>query len=228
MGNEQDAYPADGEGPVREVFLSSFAISSTAVTNEEFKAFVADTNYVTTAEQSEDGSPPWSFVFAGLLPDDFRLLEVFWVLNGGGRSKVLIGCILRVLDLSWSLNVLDGIILLFIFHGLMQRRLPNGLVVVCRLKPNGNSQLVVISTRNDFLGVMKASLVGILCATFLLVLFLTKTMLKMGGLELVLLMLFLQIILVFITVQGTFGSGVMIGFPHVMNQISRSETRRAL
>ena len=71
MGNEQDAYPADGEGPVREVFLSSFAISSTAVTNEEFKAFVADTNYVTTAEQSEDGSPPWSFVFAGLLPDDF-------------------------------------------------------------------------------------------------------------------------------------------------------------
>ena len=71
MGNEHDAYPADGEGPVREVFLSSFAISSTAVTNEEFKAFVADTNYVTTAEQSEDGSPPWSFVFAGLLPDDF-------------------------------------------------------------------------------------------------------------------------------------------------------------
>ena len=71
MGNEHDAYPADGEGPVREVFLSSFAISSTAVTNEEFKAFVADTDYVTTAEQSEDGSPPWSFVFAGLLPDDF-------------------------------------------------------------------------------------------------------------------------------------------------------------
>ena len=25
MGNEQDAYPADGEGPVREVFLSSFS-----------------------------------------------------------------------------------------------------------------------------------------------------------------------------------------------------------
>ena len=71
MGNEQDAYPADGEGPVREVFLSSFSISSTAVTNAEFEAFVADTNYMTTAEQSEDGNPPWSFVFAGLLPDDF-------------------------------------------------------------------------------------------------------------------------------------------------------------
>ena len=46
MGNEQDAYPADGEGPVREVFLSSFSISSTAVTNAEFEAFVADTNYI--------------------------------------------------------------------------------------------------------------------------------------------------------------------------------------
>ena len=71
MGNEQDAYPADGEGPVREVFLSSFSISSTAVTNAEFEAFVADTNYMTTAEQSEDGNPPWSFVFSFLLPDDF-------------------------------------------------------------------------------------------------------------------------------------------------------------
>ena len=71
MGNELDAYPADGEGPVREVVLSPFSISSTAVSNAEFAAFVAATNYVTTAEQSEDGSPPWSFVFAGLLPDDF-------------------------------------------------------------------------------------------------------------------------------------------------------------
>ena len=71
MGNELDAYPADGEGPVRDVVLSPFSISSTAVSNAEFAAFVAATNYVTTAEQSEDGSPPWSFVFAGLLPDDF-------------------------------------------------------------------------------------------------------------------------------------------------------------
>ncbi|MCH2416749.1 MAG: formylglycine-generating enzyme family protein, partial [Acidimicrobiales bacterium] len=71
MGNELDAYPADGEGPVREVVLSPLSISSTAESNAEFAAFVAATNYVTTAEQSEDGSPPWSFVFAGLLPDDF-------------------------------------------------------------------------------------------------------------------------------------------------------------
>jgi|TARA_B100001996_G_scaffold199822_1_gene152939 formylglycine-generating enzyme required for sulfatase activity len=71
MGNELDAYPADGEGPIRETVLSPFSISSTAVTNAEFAAFVAATNYVTTAEQNEDNQPPWSFVFAGLLPDDF-------------------------------------------------------------------------------------------------------------------------------------------------------------
>ncbi len=68
MGNELDAYPADGEGPVREIVLSPFSISSTAVSNAEFATFVAATNYVTTAEQSVNSEPPWSFVFAGLLP----------------------------------------------------------------------------------------------------------------------------------------------------------------
>ncbi len=41
------------------------------MSNAEFSAFVAATNYVTTAEQSVNSEPPWSFVFAGLLPDDF-------------------------------------------------------------------------------------------------------------------------------------------------------------
>ena len=66
MGNEEDAYPADGEGPVREVTLSGFAISATAVTNAEFAEFVGATGHRTTAEVEG-----WSFVFAGLLPDDF-------------------------------------------------------------------------------------------------------------------------------------------------------------
>ena len=66
MGNEEDAYPADGEGPVREVILSGFAISATAVTNAEFAEFVGVTGHQTTAEVEG-----WSFVFAGLLPDDF-------------------------------------------------------------------------------------------------------------------------------------------------------------
>ena len=66
MGNEENAYPADGEGPVREVTLSGFAISATAVTNAEFAEFVGVTGHQTTAEVEG-----WSFVFAGLLPDDF-------------------------------------------------------------------------------------------------------------------------------------------------------------
>ncbi len=66
MGNEVDAYPSDGEGPVRPVHLSPFAISATAVTTAEFAAFVDATGHRTLAE--DDG---WSFVFAGHLPDDF-------------------------------------------------------------------------------------------------------------------------------------------------------------
>ncbi|GAA4917300.1 formylglycine-generating enzyme family protein [Streptomonospora salina] len=67
MGSEDDrAYPDDGEGPVRTVELSPFWISPTAVTNTQFAAFVDATGYRTEAERFG-----WSFVFGGLLPDDF-------------------------------------------------------------------------------------------------------------------------------------------------------------
>jgi len=59
-------YPQDGEGPVREVAVGAFAIEPVCVTNARFGAFVAATGYVTDAQRY--GS---SFVFAGLLPDDF-------------------------------------------------------------------------------------------------------------------------------------------------------------
>jgi formylglycine-generating enzyme required for sulfatase activity len=66
MGSEDPgAYAEDGEGPVREVRLGAFRIESRTVTTERFAAFVAETGYVTEAEQV--GS---AFVFAGLLPDD--------------------------------------------------------------------------------------------------------------------------------------------------------------
>jgi len=64
--NDPGRYLNDGEGPVREVKISPFAISATAVSNSEFAAFVEDTGYVTTAEKEN-----WSFVFAGDLPNDF-------------------------------------------------------------------------------------------------------------------------------------------------------------
>ena len=67
MGDESDwAYPGDGEAPVHEVSLPGFEIDRHAVSNEGFAAFVAATGWRTDAERFE-----WSFVFAGLLPDDF-------------------------------------------------------------------------------------------------------------------------------------------------------------
>jgi formylglycine-generating enzyme required for sulfatase activity len=66
MGTDDGGYPDDGEGPVHEVRLSAFAIDRYAVTNARFTEFVAATGHVTDAEKEG-----WSFVFAGLLPDDF-------------------------------------------------------------------------------------------------------------------------------------------------------------
>lgn len=60
------SYPSDGEGPAFEATLSPFAIDATAVTVDEFEVFVAATGHQTDAERFG-----WSFVFGGLLPDDF-------------------------------------------------------------------------------------------------------------------------------------------------------------
>ena len=69
MGSEDAlSYPADGEGPVRSVSVSPFLIDPCAVTNQQFEAFVDVTGYQTDAERFG-----WSFVFGGLLPDDFEL-----------------------------------------------------------------------------------------------------------------------------------------------------------
>lgn len=61
-----DGEPADGEGPVHDVTLDGFTIGATTVTNEQFLAFTDATGYRTIAEREG-----WSFVFGGLLPDDF-------------------------------------------------------------------------------------------------------------------------------------------------------------
>ena len=60
------AYPGDGEGPVHDVALDAFRIDRYAVTNDAFAAFVDATGWRTDAERFG-----WSFVFGGLLPDDF-------------------------------------------------------------------------------------------------------------------------------------------------------------
>jgi len=67
MGTDDpNGYPADGEGPPHEVVLAAYEIGAHAVTNDQFGAFADATGYRTSAEQF--GA---SFVFGGLLPDDF-------------------------------------------------------------------------------------------------------------------------------------------------------------
>jgi formylglycine-generating enzyme len=67
MGTDDpQGYPDDGEGPVHRVELSAYAIGRHPVTNDDFAAFVAATGHRTAAEAFGN-----SFVFAGLLPDDF-------------------------------------------------------------------------------------------------------------------------------------------------------------
>ena len=66
MGAVDDlAYPGDGEGPLREVTLSAYEIDICTVSNADFSEFVESTGYQTESERIG-----WSFVFAGLLPDD--------------------------------------------------------------------------------------------------------------------------------------------------------------
>ncbi|NOX29418.1 MAG: formylglycine-generating enzyme family protein [Actinobacteria bacterium] len=59
-------FPADGEGPVRDVTVDSFSISATTVSNAQFSEFVTATGYQTEAEHFG-----WTFVFHLFLPDDF-------------------------------------------------------------------------------------------------------------------------------------------------------------
>ncbi len=78
MGSDADeGEPGDGESPVRTVRLAPFLIDATAVSNRAFGRFIEATGFVTMAE--ETGA---SFVFAGLLPDDFEptrgVLEAPW------------------------------------------------------------------------------------------------------------------------------------------------------
>lgn len=65
--NAPEGFPADGEGPAREVELSAFRIATTTVTNAAFARFVQATGHVTQAERA--GS---SFVFYLQVPKAVR------------------------------------------------------------------------------------------------------------------------------------------------------------
>ncbi|GGF50324.1 hypothetical protein GCM10011519_25380 [Marmoricola endophyticus] len=64
VGSDEPDFPE--EWPVRTVRLRSFRVAATAVTNDQWAAFVAATGHRSDAE-----AYGWSFVFGGFLPDDF-------------------------------------------------------------------------------------------------------------------------------------------------------------
>jgi formylglycine-generating enzyme len=64
MGTDyEDAFPLDGEGPVRQIKLGPFGMDRVPVTNRSFRKFVAETQYKTEAEHFG-----WSFVFWSHIP----------------------------------------------------------------------------------------------------------------------------------------------------------------
>jgi len=111
-GEDADANPDDGEGPLRQVVLSPFRISATVVTNREFAAFVKATAYVTEAERL--GS---AFVFHSLASARVRKtvrrrlaaapwwLEVkgaCWRWPGGRGTHILDKPVHPVVQVSWN------------------------------------------------------------------------------------------------------------------------------
>lgn len=83
--HDEDGFPADGEGPVREVQLDDFYMDQHAVTNQEFLTFVEATGYKTDAEKYG-----WSFVFEHLISDNTKKTVTqkvkqtpwWWVVHG--------------------------------------------------------------------------------------------------------------------------------------------------
>lgn len=89
MGTTNRRFPADGEGPVREVTIAPFAIAVQELTNRQFAMFVADTGYTTEAERFG-----WSFVFYNFVSEQIQKqvtsavlgAQWWWQVNGADWS----------------------------------------------------------------------------------------------------------------------------------------------
>jgi len=112
MGSNDQRFPDDGEGPVREVSLSFFAIACYAVSNLQFAEFVRQTGYTTDAERYG-----WSFVFEGLLSDEAKreplnraaetpwwvaVPHAYWAQPEGPHSTILDRSDHPAVHISWN------------------------------------------------------------------------------------------------------------------------------
>src|SRR3954468_13990342 len=112
VGSDDRRFPGDGEGPVRQVTVSEFAIASFAVSNLQFGDFVRATGYTTDAERFG-----WSFVFAGFVPGETQhaigsraaempwwipVPHAYWAQPEGPPSTVLDRLDHPVVHVSWN------------------------------------------------------------------------------------------------------------------------------
>ena len=67
MGTADTRFADDAEGPIREVTVNPFTISSVPVTNSQWSEFISDTGHITEAERFG-----WSFVFHHFVSDAVR------------------------------------------------------------------------------------------------------------------------------------------------------------
>jgi hypothetical protein len=79
MGSTEQRYPADGEGPPRTGRVDASGIARARGEQRRFRGLVAGIGYLTTTERDV-----WSFVFGGLLPNDFPSVD-----TRGGRGAVV-------------------------------------------------------------------------------------------------------------------------------------------
>ncbi|MCK0473440.1 formylglycine-generating enzyme family protein [Halalkalibacter sp. APA_J-10(15)] len=112
MGTEDnEGFPADGEGPIRKVTVAPYYIDAYTVTNQEFSAFVKDTGYVTESENFG-----WSFVFHKFIPRNlterakqlpqtpwwFAVEEAYWYQPEGPGSNIDDRMDHPVIQVSWN------------------------------------------------------------------------------------------------------------------------------
>ncbi|MEM9775317.1 MAG: formylglycine-generating enzyme family protein [Chloroflexota bacterium] len=111
MGTDyKKGFPADGEGPVREVYVDPFWVDPYAVTNAQFTEFVSATGYKTEAERFG-----WSFVFHLFLPKNFpptravpgaewwrQVFDTNWRCPEGPQSNIIGRENYPVVHVSWN------------------------------------------------------------------------------------------------------------------------------
>ena len=160
MGSDDRAFAEDGEGPVRPVTLSPFAISCHAVSNLQFGDFVRATGYATDAERYG-----WSFVFEGLLPQEVRSSFTNRVARNpvvGPGAACLLGAAGRTFEhASWT----GWIIRSSMSPGMTRRPTAHGRARGCRPRRNGRWPRAAGSSRRAIPGATSCSPAESIAAT---------------------------------------------------------------